>query len=335
MGTGAVRIHFTSDDLARIQVTDAPDPKIELTLSLRALRGRSNARRLSSWRREVGGHLGPPVRPLLDFVPYPTVLPDFLDPHASEVDGGVHVPRMVTTPPHLVHGYLSVLAWRHDVPRTAGRFADGGADAMRELGAAVTAYYDTAIEPYWNDVRSIVDSDRSVRARTLLDGGVDRVFNTLHHTITWRPPVLRVAMNSGFDFDVHLKGQGIRLQASVFAGAQPVLWDYHFVDEPPTLVYPAYFDGRSPTPTSHPSLVSLIGRTRAQLLAAIADGPGTVTGNLARRLGISPASASEHATVLRNAGLITTIRYGKSALHTVTPLGAALLEPTTALTEGH
>jgi DNA-binding transcriptional ArsR family regulator len=172
-----------------------------------------------------------------------------------------------------------------------------------------------------------------VRGRSLLDGGVDRLFNTLHHTITWRPPVLTVAMNSGFDFDVHLKGQGLRLQASVFAGAQPVLWDYDLTEEPPTLVYPAYFDGRVPALTGPPSVVALVGRTRAQLLAAITDRPGTVTGELARQLGISPASASEHATVLRNAGLITTVRYGKAALHTVTPLGAALLGPITPLTD--
>src|SRR5690242_2270841 len=106
------RIHFTSADLARTHLTEAPDPKVELTLSLRALRGRSSARRLSDWRRALGGPLDPRVRPLLDFVPYPTVLPDFLDPRAP----------MAATPSHLLHGYLSVMARRHDVPRAAGRF---------------------------------------------------------------------------------------------------------------------------------------------------------------------------------------------------------------------
>lgn len=330
---GALRIHFTSDDLARTHVTAAPNPRVELTLSLRALRGKSNARRLSGWRRELGGQLDPRVRPLLDFVPYQTILPSFLDPQALETEGNVRLPVMVTTPTDTVREYLSTVAWLHDVPRTASRFGDGGAHVMRELGGAVSAYYDTAIEPYWNDVRSIVDRDRSVRARTLLDGGVDRVFHTLHHTITWKPPVLRIAMTNGIDYDVFLKGQGLRLQPSVFAGTQPVLWDYDVVDEPPTLVYPAFFDGRTPTRAGQPSLVALLGRTRAQLLVAIADRPGSVTGELARQLAISPASASEHATVLRNAGLITTIRYGKSALHTISPLGAALLEPATALTE--
>jgi DNA-binding transcriptional ArsR family regulator len=38
-------------------------------------------------------------------------------------------------------------------------------------------------------------------------------------------------------------------------------------------------------------------------------------------------SASEHAAVLRNADLVATRRVGKTVLHTVTPLGARLLDP--------
>jgi DNA-binding transcriptional ArsR family regulator len=42
-------------------------------------------------------------------------------------------------------------------------------------------------------------------------------------------------------------------------------------------------------------------------------------------VGISLAAASEHASVLRDAGLITTHRNGSSVLHVLTPLGAELL----------
>ncbi|WP_313905436.1 helix-turn-helix domain-containing protein [Streptomyces sp. SLBN-31] len=41
---------------------------------------------------------------------------------------------------------------------------------------------------------------------------------------------------------------------------------------------------------------------------------------------MSPATASHHATVLRNARLITTRREGRAVLHTITSLGLALLE---------
>ncbi|MFJ4869744.1 hypothetical protein [Streptomyces sp. NPDC088757] len=73
------------------------------------------------------------------------------------------------------------------------------------------------------------------------------------------------------------------------------------------------------------ALEELLGRTRAAILEAAADGRGTT--EPACRLGISPATVSQRTAVLRNAGLLATRREGKAVLHTVTPLGTALLEP--------
>jgi DNA-binding transcriptional ArsR family regulator len=70
-------------------------------------------------------------------------------------------------------------------------------------------------------------------------------------------------------------------------------------------------------------LAALLGHTRAQVLHVLAH-PHT-TGGLARRLGISAATASGHAKTLRAAGLVTTARDGKSVQHTCTSLGARLL----------
>jgi Helix-turn-helix domain len=64
------------------------------------------------------------------------------------------------------------------------------------------------------------------------------------------------------------------------------------------------------------------GEERAQL-SAIAQ--GCTTTELADRVGISLAAASQHASVLRDAGLITTRRQGSAVLHVLTPLGAELL----------
>ncbi|MFI1285596.1 MarR family transcriptional regulator [Streptomyces sp. NPDC020858] len=61
------------------------------------------------------------------------------------------------------------------------------------------------------------------------------------------------------------------------------------------------------------------------MLCVIADHPACTTSQLAQRAGISPASASEHATTLRGAGLTTLTRERKAALHTLTHLGLTLL----------
>jgi DNA-binding transcriptional ArsR family regulator len=57
-----------------------------------------------------------------------------------------------------------------------------------------------------------------------------------------------------------------------------------------------------------------------------ATASGANTGQLAKRIGISPATASHHATILRKAGLIRSQRQANEMLHEVTPLGAALLD---------
>jgi DNA-binding transcriptional ArsR family regulator len=43
-------------------------------------------------------------------------------------------------------------------------------------------------------------------------------------------------------------------------------------------------------------------------------------------LGISQAAASQHATVLRNAGLLISQRDRNTVLHTLTALGQAMLD---------
>jgi DNA-binding transcriptional ArsR family regulator len=40
---------------------------------------------------------------------------------------------------------------------------------------------------------------------------------------------------------------------------------------------------------------------------------------------VTPTTASHHTNVLRDAGLITSHRHANTVLHTLTPLGAALL----------
>jgi DNA-binding transcriptional ArsR family regulator len=78
---------------------------------------------------------------------------------------------------------------------------------------------------------------------------------------------------------------------------------------------------RSTTPRP---LAALLGETRSAALDVISD--GCTTSQLARRLRISAATASHHATVLRSAGLVLTQRAGSAVLHTLTPLGSRLLE---------
>ncbi|WP_242890949.1 ArsR/SmtB family transcription factor [Actinomadura litoris] len=142
----------------------------------------------------------------------------------------------------------------------------------------------------------------------------------------WEAPVLSLSDHPS-DRDVHLDGRGLILVPSFFCWRAPTtLMDPH---GPQVIVYPVVHDlgwltgGHARTRP----LQSLVGRTRATVMATLAEEPATTT-ELARRARISLASASEHATVLRHAGLLVSRRTGNRVQHVLTDLGTRLLEGT-------
>jgi DNA-binding transcriptional ArsR family regulator len=189
--------------------------------------------------------------------------------------------------------------------------------------------YHRLVEPYWTRIRAQLDAERAYRSQVLTDGGVERLLTTLSpRLIRWRPPVLEVTVPG--NGDVYLNGRGVALVPSVFVGDIPLLLqDLNHDNAVPRLVFCAIRDPAvairtwAGGPASSKALAALVGRTRAAALGTI--GSGCTTTELARRIGVSPAAASQHTAVLRRAGLITTHRHGSAVLHALTPLGTDLL----------
>ncbi|MCM2390542.1 ArsR/SmtB family transcription factor [Streptomyces albipurpureus] len=70
-----------------------------------------------------------------------------------------------------------------------------------------------------------------------------------------------------------------------------------------------------------------MGHGRATVLSVIAESRGGVsTGDLADRAGLSAATVSEHTSVLRRAGLVSTRQLGRARCHSLTTLGRDLLQ---------
>ncbi|HWG23588.1 winged helix-turn-helix domain-containing protein [Actinospica sp.] len=72
------------------------------------------------------------------------------------------------------------------------------------------------------------------------------------------------------------------------------------------------------------ALADVIGHTRHRALLLLTE--AHTTGDLARSLKISNATASAHATSLRAAGLIASTRTGRTVLHQCTALGELLIQ---------
>ena len=332
-----LRIHFTDADLARVRVATAPDPIWETVLGLHQLATRRPVPPFSQWRNRArtavtARQLGAAVRLLNALAPSDAVyFPDFLTPAESSEGLMPGLDAIRATPSGRLRRELGWLAaataqargtrtGRADPPLRDRRQLDEVADALRSL-------YETIIAPDWSWVAARVEADRSLRLRALRDGGTSGLLASLRPVATWRFPVLRTAYP--VDRDIYLRGRGLRLVPSRFCWRRPVaLGDPRL---PPVLVYPAVPEEadaaqrETPGGAAHTAaLAALLGTTRARVLAALTA--AATTGELALRLGISAGSASKHTRALREARLVASHRNGGTVVHTLTPLGTALLD---------
>ncbi|MCQ0022641.1 winged helix-turn-helix domain-containing protein [Streptomyces somaliensis DSM 40738] len=320
-----LRIHFTDADLAGVRMAARPDALWETVLSFHRLRDRRGAPVYGEWRSEARARLNGETRLLAALIPVRGYFPDFLTPPEGlqGLEAGLEAVR--ATPPARIRAELSLLASERAAgasrPSWTAALAEGRREPLDRLLGALRGYHRAAVEPYWTSIQALVEADRAARGRALLDGGTEELLASLPPVLRWRAPVLEA--DYPVDRDVRLGGRGLLLQPSYFCRGTAVT--YRDPGLPPVLVYPAAHaevHGTAGDPGGAP-LGRLVGHTRSAVLRAI--GQGGTTSELARRAGVSLASASQHAGVLRDAGLVLTLRQGSSVLHTLTPLGAALL----------
>lgn len=316
-----LRIHFTEADLARTRLASEPDPLWEIALSLHRLQTQQGRSAHAEWYRTTRTRLadqgleGVVRHLLLPLFPRTAYFPDFLTPAEGAQGLTAGLAALVDTPEDRVRRevarFVSVGA-----PPWAPRLAER--ETRQDVADALRRYHDAAVAPYRERTLARVEADRSIRGRTLLAGGLDGLLHGLRPQMRWEAPVLHVHYPAD-ERDLRLDGRGLTLVPSYFCWGPPIaLADSSL---PPVLVYPVLREAR-PAAVDRP-LGTLLGRTRAQVLRGIA--PGTTTGELARLAGVSAPTVSQHITALRDAGLISSLRFGTSVLHTLTPLGAALL----------
>ncbi|MEU0536311.1 winged helix-turn-helix domain-containing protein [Amycolatopsis tolypomycina] len=316
-----LRIHFEADDLARTRILEEPDPLWETLLSLHQLQGGAGQAVFGDWRSSVRSRLDRSAGMLFALAPPRGYSVDFLTPVVGTdgLDSGID--GVLSTPRSVFRADLTALAAERRPPAWAPALAEGRLDVLRKLGHSIRQYFSVALASSWSAITGLVRADRLQRGHTMLSHGVEGMLATLHPTVRWRSPVLEVAYP--VDQELHLGGRGLLLVPSMFCWQSPVtLLD---PGRQPVLVYPV---GRRPGwfgGAPNRSAEQLLGRTRAAVLEAICELPAPTTSELATELGVSPASASQHATVLRESGLITTDRTGGAARHRPTGFGSALL----------
>lgn len=289
-----LRIHFTVEDLARLRMAATLGPVTESVFAM-DLFGRNGGAGPGEWRRSVRARM---------------------NGEAAQVDRLARERRPLGE-------LLDLLA------RSPGEVRFRPDDlAARQVTSTVLAFCQAAVLPYWGRVRGYLELERETFGRITITNGVECLLDTLHPKLVWNPPVLEVPYDC--ERDVYLEGAGLLLSPSFFLQVRHCLFlDREHETGLPTLVVsvpwtPAVLSDLVAGPgTGEEALGALVGHTRAAAMQALMD--SCTTGTLSERLGISLAGASKHATVLREAGLITTARNRNTALHTLTSLGMALL----------
>jgi DNA-binding transcriptional ArsR family regulator len=321
-------MHLSADDLTRLTLAAEPDPMWEIVLSLRALI-RSPNRGVSpghDWQGRALGRARKATYLLLPLVTPSGEFPRFLVPAEQVRDVESGIAAVVTTPRAEIGQAIEEYARGRPLPDWVPELYAGRPQRARgldRLAKALRLYHRAVISPELPRIRALVHADRALHARAFLDGGVDGMLLGFRPHLRWRRPILDI--DEPGERELRAGGLGVELVPSYFA-RRPATRPGH-ASRPPVVVYPLARTG-SPA-TLNGSLSTLLGRTRASLLGAL-HMPATTT-ELAGRVGVSTATASQHATVLRTAGLISTQRQGSSVLHTLTALGRQLLAATPLL----
>ncbi|GAA1635526.1 ArsR/SmtB family transcription factor [Georgenia ruanii] len=312
-----LRYELTEADLAGIRF--GLSPLGETGLSLRAMRDPSRYPLQLPWlarteaaRERVDREL------LISLVDERLWTPDFLNPRPlspltrfeDELDALARIgPREFRDQLTAVHGAVPpVLAGPH-------------ARAVGRLVAALREYWELCIAPYWARMRAVLEADIVHRGRVIANSGLAAMLDGLAPGVTFDGRVISVSLRSPVERTGG--GRGLTLVPTMFTRrvSAPV-----GADETPVLMYPARGQGvlweRERIP-DEASVAALLGRVRARLLVALAE-PASST-ELGVRFGVTTSAVNQHLRVLRDGGLVTSTRYGRSVLYLRSELGDALL----------
>ncbi|MFG3257252.1 ArsR/SmtB family transcription factor [Streptomyces sp. NPDC048172] len=331
----ALRIHFTTEDLLRTRLADEPHPLLETFLALHIVQGAAPRRaRFDAWRIRAAERLEPRTRTLFDLTNPVGGSVDFLHPVQADNSVDEVLETVRGTPASYVRSELQVVAgrgqtfspwlWRMvEEPPVYQQVVDTFAQAHEALVAA-----------HWPGILQTAHTALSRLRRTMAEEGLTAMLRQLDpRHAHWSPPVLEVVTRSRMTKDEDLGGRGLLLIPSVFGtptgmvnpkAAQPWM-TFPIPDGTPLASSPSVATATALGGVPQ-SLATVLGRTRATVLWVIAEHPDCTTKELARHARIAPPSASEHATILRNAGLTSSTRHHNAVHHTVTAAGVALLD---------
>ncbi|GAA4562614.1 ArsR/SmtB family transcription factor [Planotetraspora kaengkrachanensis] len=317
---------FSASDLAQMRF--AVSPMWEVGPSFRLLRSGSAHPVHRRWAEQVRPRTaaaGLDRGWLAELIPPSGYVPDFLNPAPAGPAPTLaeELAVVVATPADRVRRELDRLAHEQGRlgPRARNLYTDPRA-CLTRVAEEIEVYWELALAPYWARIRAVLDADVFHRARQVAEHGAAHLFNDLHPWVSWDDSALRLARRRALSRET--AGEGLLLIPSAFTG--PGLFTRFTPPDPPQLAYPPRGLGTlwEPRPvTGTGAIAAVLGRSRTLLLTEL-DTPASTT-ELAGRTGLSPAGVSQCLTALRDAGLVSAHRAGRSVLYARTAAAETVL----------
>ncbi|MBB3041808.1 helix-turn-helix domain-containing protein [Nocardioides sp. LMS-CY] len=319
---GRIEYELAGADLGEVRF--ALSPMNELTLSLRTWREPGRYPLQLPWlhltqaaRAELDGEM------LLALTNDSLWTPDFLTPRPwtplTRFDD--ELAALAQTPLDVVRDDIAEV---HPDPATRPAVLTGRRDrVLRRITTALAAYWTACFEPWWPRMRAVLEADIVFRGRTIAREGLAAMFAGLSPRIRLVDDVLHVHLSSKVGFRRSTAGEGLTLAPSLFTrnATAPIS-----AEEPPLILYGARGAGtlwESERPAAPRALAGLVGEVRARLLAVL-DSPASST-ELAIRLGVTTSAVNQHLRAMRDAGLLSSARHGRSVLYLRSGLGDELV----------
>lgn len=208
--------------------------------------------------------------------------------------------------------------------RVAGMSLD---EYVERVVTALVGYHQSVLAPLWDRVVAIAEADIAHHRVIALEHGLSAALREIHDELRYVDGTIFLDIPH-HDLQTSASGDGVWLVPTVFK------WPWiaiNFDSPQPVIAYGARGAGLLwETPRGdHPTLASLIGRSRAAILERLSIPQSTT--RLATALDLTPATVSAHLSVMTSSGLLHSHRAGKHVLYARTPVADRLVEGVSAL----
>jgi hypothetical protein len=325
-----ITIKMTPNDLVGVRF--AYRPLLEIPLSYRVLANPHFQSPYLRWAEQTHRTIHDLDLPYLNaLVPPEGYIPDFLTPTPMSYRVNIEddFADLLATPDEVIRRDILTLIVEHGDSELRRYFLAHPREALWCLVEEMREYWKRTLAQYWSRMVSTLEGDVLYRGRTLALNGPTPLFEDLHQSIDYQSGQIRVKPLCGCgtaaaerDLEVQLNGDGIQLVPVIFRGCGRMYqitpgWQ-------PMLVFGVRGAGlwyRGAPPSQ--SLELAMGTGRARVLRALTT-PST-TGEVAYRLRISSATASQHLSRLTKAGLAIPRRSGRRVYYQLTARGDQLI----------